>query len=445
MVRAARRLIAGPTFSVVGTVGLINVIRLLSSAVLTRLLTTEDYGVVGIITSITYIVVMLSDVGIFPFLVRHERGPDDVRFLDEVWTLRLLRSVVITAALMALAIPYAAYSGKPALAAPIAVWALTLLLDGFSSLAFAQAVRQGLVARLSWMDFAVNLFQVIATIAIAVFVRSYWAIVIAALVGGVVKVILSYALFPQARRRFIFSRERAGELWRFSRFIAGSSFVTLLLGQTDKVVLSRLLPLSTFGLYSIATVLVLSPRAIVYPYCNRILLPAYAAAFRADGLAGLARVYYAKRRRVALPYMLAMGGLIGAAPFVVALLYDPRYLGVAPLLRILAIAALLLLNNVAAEQALIAAGRVRASFEINLTRLVWLIAGGAAGLVAMGPIGLIWAVGTMEIAAALYSWVMLARLKVLRPLEEAAGLAVGTGGALAGLAIGNALVATGWF
>jgi len=184
---------------------------------------------------------------------------------------RLIRSAGITLVLILLAWPFAVYSGKPMLAPVIAAWSFILLLDGFSSLAFAQAVRDGKVARLSWMEFGVNLFQVTTSIIVAWWLHNYWSIVIAVLLGAVVKVILSYSLFPGSRRRFSFSRARAREIWKFSRFIAGSSFLSLLLGQSDKVVLSRALPLAMFGIYSIATLLALAPPMALLQVYDRIL------------------------------------------------------------------------------------------------------------------------------------------------------------------------------
>ena len=65
--------------------------------------------------------------------------------------------------------------------------------------------------------------------------------------------------------------------------------------------------------------------------------------------------------------------------------------------------------------------------------LVWLIATGTAGYLAFGPIGLILAVGTVEIAAQLYFWLMLGRAGLLSIREEALLIAT----ALAGAAIGK--------
>jgi lipopolysaccharide exporter len=433
LARHVSTLATTPTVAVLGTVALTNIIRIFSSAILTRMLTASDYGVVGIVTSITFIVGMLSDFGFFAFIVRHERG-DDPDFLDEVWTVRLLRSFGVTALLIALSMPYASFTGKMILAPVLAVWSFNQALEGLSSLAFAQAVRERKVQRLSWMEFSINLIQVFVTIAFAYYLHSYWAIVVSVLLSGVVKVALSYYLFPNSRRRIRFSRERAREIWKFSRFIAGSSTLTLLLVQTDKVILSRVMPLALFGLYSLAVLLALAPRAAVTPYCTRILYPAYAARFREAGIVDFASVFYGRRRVVCFFFIFSFGGIKGAAPQIVSILYDPRYTAVAPLLRIVAISTMLVINNGATEQALIAIGKTQVQFHINLARVTWLAIAGSAGFALAGPIGLIWAVGTIEVPAMLWSWFSLAGIRALRMREELLALAIAGFGVAHGVA-----------
>ena len=134
----ARSLASNGTSSVVFSALITNVLRIFSSVTLTRLLDAEAFGVIGIITSTAFVLSMLSDVGLQPFLVRHAET-DDSDFLDRIWTLRLLRSLALTALMAALSWPIAYLIGKLALAPVLAVWSLTLLIDGLSSLAFCKS------------------------------------------------------------------------------------------------------------------------------------------------------------------------------------------------------------------------------------------------------------------------------------------------------------------
>lgn len=420
-----------PTMLVAGTVILLNLIRMVSSMVLTRLLDVEIFGVIGVLTSITVVLAMLSDLGFNAYVVRNAAGIDR-HFLDEIWTLRLIRSVVLTAIIVVCAWPIANYIGQPHLTLAVAVFGLSFLLDGMTSLAVATSERSGRIARLSLFDVVCAILQTALTIILAWALRSYWAVIYGMLLGTAVKVVLSYVMFPHAGRRWRFSRARAGELWHFSRYITGSSILTMIITQGDKIALSRFMPLNLFGLYAIATTLAQAPAAFTSAYASRVLYPSYARIAR-EQVDELRHQFYAVRRRISLLYMFATGGLVTMAPVVIELLYDPRYRGASLYLQILAIGTIPALNTQAANWALIAVGRMWTTLISNMVRLGWLIAAGTVGFLTLGTTGLILAVGTVEIAAQFFFWLALGQARLLNLREE--GLLIGV--ALAGAAIGK--------
>lgn len=418
---------------VVATALTLNAIRVLSTIVLTRLLDSSAFGVVGIIASVTTIFAMVSDIGLHSFVIRHASGIDP-KLLDEVWTIRLMRSTCLAVAAFALSGPIAAYVGKPIQPA-IAVASLIFLLDGASSLSFATAIRNRQVLRVSVTDVASTVVQVSYSIVAALILHSYWALVSAILVGNLAKAVLSYALFPGSRRRLSFSRARAAEVWQFSRFITASSILTVLLGQTDKVVLSRLFPLSLFGLYSIAANLALAPIAFTYPYATRVLFPIYAKTHR-ETPQDFRRVYYATKRLPSLLFTFAVGGLVGGAPILIAILYQPRYMPAAQYVSLLSIGSMLALGNVVANEALIAVGRMWTTTAINIVRITWLAIAAPTLYHFFGTLGVVIAVAGIEAPALIGSWVFQARAGFFDWQEEA--LMLGGGGA--GILIGAGLV-----
>lgn len=428
---AATALLLRDTSVVVGAVVALNLLRVVSSVILTRLLAPEIFGAVGIISSIAFVLAMISDLGFQAFVVRHRDG-DDPRFLDAIWTIRLIRGAALTGALIVLAGPIAAALGKPELTALIAVSAAFFLIEGLSSLSLLTALRSGLLLRLSVMELAVAVVQLLASIALALLWRDVWSMVAATLVASGVKAWLSFAIFPDARRRWHVDRRYGAELWAFARFVTGSSIISMVLIQADKVVLARLLPLDALGLYILAGNLALAPLAFTNAYASRVLYPLYSRVWR-ERPDQLAEVYYAARRRASLLYMIGAGGLIGVAPLLVALLYDDRYAQAATYLRLLAITPLFALAAIAANEALTASGHVRATFRASLVKLGWLAVAAPAGLLWLGPIGLVAAVGATELAAAAYGWFALNRIGLLKPKEEALLLAAGLGGVAIGL------------
>lgn len=431
--QAGRRIPRNGVLVVVATALALNALRVLSTIVLTRLLDSSAFGVVGIIASVTTIFAMVSDIGLHSFVIRHEAGTDP-KLLDEVWTIRFMRSALLAIAALALSGPIAAYVGKPIQPA-IAVASLIFVLDGASSLSFATAIRNRQVLRVSIADVASTIIQISYSIAAAIILRNYWALVTAIIVGNLAKAVLSYALFPGSRRRFSFSRGRAREVWRFSRFITASSILTVLLGQTDKVVLSRLFPLSLFGLYSIAANLATAPIAFTYPYATRVLFPIYAKTYR-ETPSEFRKVFYAAKRLPSLLFTFSVGGLVGGAPILIAILYQPRYMQAATYVSLLSIGSMLALGNVVANEALIAAGRMWTTTAVNIVRIVWLALAAPTLYHFFGAIGVVIAVSAIEAPALVASWIFQARAGFFSWREEV--LLLGAGGA--GVAIGTGLV-----
>jgi len=433
MHRPWRRAMASGVSLVAVTIVASNVLRIVSTIILTRVLSPVDFGVTGLTGAILNILLMMSDVGFGVYIIRHERG-GDAGLLDVIWTVRLIRGALLSMMLAACAGPLAGLLGKPGLELAIAVTGLQFVLDGCSSLAPFTAVRDEKLFMLSLLDIVSAITQTVAGIALALWLHSYWAIIIAGMIGTGVKSALSYALFDQAGRRFAWDRDEVRELWCFGRTIAGAHTIQVLLSNVDKIALSRLFPLSLFGLYSLAFNLSGAASGFTNLYPSRILLPAFARAYREDPL-HLARVYYGTRRILMLLYMFAMGGFIAMAPALVDLLYDPRYQPAAAYLRLLALAPAIAMNNYAAREVLIVVGRVHTLLYANLARLIWLALAGTGGFIAFGPIGLVAAVGCIEMPVQAYCWYELHRAGLLRVGQEALIMAALPLGGVLGLIV----------
>ncbi len=417
---------------VVASVILNNLLRAVSSVMLTRLLVPEVFGIAGVIASISFTLALMSDLGFQAFVVRHQDG-ERARFLDTVWTVQIIRSAVLTLLLLLLAQPIATLIGKPELASLIAASSLTFVVEGVASLTLLTALRHRMILRLSLLELAVALVQLGVAAVLAWLWRDYWAILGALLFAGALKSLLSYLIFPDAIRRFALDRRYLGDLWRFARFVTGSSIITLVLMQCDKLVLAGLMPLDRFGLYILAGNLATAPLAFASAYASRVLYPHYSQIWR-EGAADLRRHFYDKRWLPSLLYTFAAGGLIGSAPLIIAILYDPRYAGAALYLQLLAIAPLFALASTAANEALTATGRISATFQASIVKLVWLAIAAPAGYFLGAEIGLVAAVGLMEPAVVLFKWVQLRRANLLDMRKEAIFLLAGAGGIALGMA-----------
>lgn len=416
---------------VVASVIFNNFLRAFSSVILTRLLVPEVFGIAGLVGALAFTLSLMSDLGFQAFVVRHQDG-DKARFLDTIWTVALIRSAVLTLLLLALAQPIAVAVGSPELAPIIAASSLVFVVEGVASMSLLTAIRHRMILRLSLLEAAVAIFQFAAAAILAYFWRNYWAILASILMGGCLKSLLSYLCFSESIRRLALDRHYLKDLWGFARFVTGSSIITVVLVQSDKFVLAALMPLEAFGLYVLAGNLASAPLAFASAYASRVLYPAYSQAWR-DGAANLRELFYEKRWFPTLLYTFAAGGLVGSAPLIIAILYDPRYSGAAIYLQLLAISPLFALASNSANEALTATGRIRATFQASIFKLMWLAVAGPFGYLQWREIGLVAAVGLMEPAVLLFKWVQLQRAGLLNIHKEALFVLAG----IAGIAIGT--------
>lgn len=430
-----RRLIAiglRDTNIVVASVVANNLLRAVSSVILTRLLVPEVFGTAGVIASVSFTVALVSDLGFQAFVVRHQDG-DKPRFLDTVWTIAVIRSTLLTLLLIALSLPISRLIGKPDLAPLIAASSLTFVIEGLASLTLLTALRHRMILRLSLLELAVMIAQILATTILAYLWRSYWAILGGMLISGLFKMLLSYVLFDNSLRRIAFDRAYMRDLWRFARFVTGSSIITMILMQCDKLVLAGVMSLDRFGLYILAANLASAPLAFTSAYSSRVLYPYYSQRWR-DGHADLRASFYAKRRLPSLLYSFAAGGLIGSAPLVIAILYDPRYAGATTYLQLLMISPLFSLASNSSNEALTATGRIQVTLQASVAKLAWLVVAGPIGFWMGREIGLVLAVGLMEPVSVLFKWVQMHRAALLDLRQELLFLAPAVAGGLIGMA-----------
>ena len=74
--------------------------------------------------------------------------------------------------------------------------------------------------------------------------------------------------YPSYRARFRFSMVK--DIWRFAAAVGGTSVLSVILSQMDKIVLSALLPLDLFGYYTLAGVIAGSLYRFIYPVATAI-------------------------------------------------------------------------------------------------------------------------------------------------------------------------------
>jgi len=363
--------------------GAVQVIRLGANLLLARWLAPEAFGVLAIANSVQIGLQMLSDVGIGPSIIRHESGRDP-RFLNTLWTLQIARGLMLSLAAVGVATPLASLYGVPELQGLLALIALGGMAGSFSSTSLHTLPREQRLARLNLLEIGIQLVAYGTMLSVAWHTRSMWSLAIGGLVHGVLRSVLSHLVLPGHRHRLAWDAEALRDVLRFGRWIVLSTLITFLAGQSDRLMLGLLAPLSAVGVYAIASGLALLPREVAGRLADAVILPYLSRCVRNDpkGLSeALDRV-----RSLLLPIgLLISAALATGAPVFFRLLYDERYSDAIELAPVIVLLGWIGATQVPVQRALLALGHSQPLAAANLAR--WAV-GLAASLAAYPSLGL---------------------------------------------------------
>ncbi|MFZ2736730.1 MAG: oligosaccharide flippase family protein [Burkholderiaceae bacterium] len=356
MLKAAGWLVGGNISS--------QLLRLFSNLILTRLLVPEAFGLIAAVNTLYFALVMFSDLGVWQSVVKSERG-HDARFLGTAWTVQLLRGVLLCALilLLCLALQLAAQTGAfaqgtvyadPRLPAMMAAFGLCALLQGMESMKIASAQRELHGHLLTRLELSSQLLAMVVTLSLAWATGSPWALVIGAVVAAASRSLLSHTQLPGPRIKPCWEQACVREIIGYGKWIFLSSIIGFLAAHGEKIILGASLAAASFGIFSIASLLLAAVMGLYSSLNSHVIFPSLSLALRSDK-AEVSRVY----TRVQLLSDLFLGGLTGVlllcGPWLVWLLYDPRYHAAGWMLQWLALG-LLAMRHQVVEQLMFARG-----------------------------------------------------------------------------------------
>ena len=391
-------------------------LRFGGNLVLTRLLAPEAFGVMLVVTSVAYILTMLTETGVSPFIIRAEGG-DDPRRLDTLWTVSVLRGA-LTMTLVIIGAPLFAHAiGKPEVALPLQVASVMLLIQGCRSVAPYVALRRHEAAKNAWIELGGQVVSLPVTVGLVWATGSYWGLVFGTVLGSVVTTVATYLFYEESSRRFALDRGVFGELWRFSRFIAASSLTTVVVMQFDKMFVIASFSLAGAGLYAIASNFAMIPNLFADAYYSRVYMPLVSERLRRE--APSAALFYRPMRFVRpLVVFACAGGVTFGATFV-ELIFPASYAEAGAFLSVLVIRPLLGALCKPTGMLLVSNQMARERFYGDCLRVLWVVAASLLGWHYYGVWGLLWAVALTELLPTIYQYAVVARLGVVRLRDEA--------------------------
>jgi len=359
-----------------GGYGAAQILRFAGNLVLTRLLVPEAFGRMALVGALQQGLQLFSDIGIGASIIQGARG-DQRDFLDTAWTVQILRGALLSALAAALAWPFARFYDDPALAWVVVVSGSTALISGFNSTRLYSMYRRVDLARVSLIEVASQAAGLAAILVWAAFERSIWALVAGGIAGSLARLALSHGVLPGARDRLRWEPGALASMVHRGRWIFFSTVLTFLVGQSDRLVFGKLVPLSMLGVYSVGTLIASLPAIALGRMASSVFFPLYSRAHNAGE--DLAPIFARVRRPLLLAGGWMIAGLAGGGTAAVRLLYDERYAQAGWIVQCLALASWFTVLEATNGAALLARGQARSTAASGGAKLL--------GMLALIPLG----------------------------------------------------------
>lgn len=309
---------------------IVRLIGLVSTIVLARILVPDDFGLVAIATSYIALLDAFSDLGTRTALVRHDTL--EPRFMDTVFTVQAIRGIAIGTIVFGSAWLFPIAIGDERLRAVVWVLALQPVIAGLLNPAIIKFERQMDFRRELIVQVVAKLAATSTAIAGAVIYQSYWAMVAGLLVEATCRVTISYVLAPFRPRLGL---DRWRELFRFSGWLSGASFLDALVDRLDTILIGAFLDVRIAGFYSVGKQLAVMPMGEVLPAANRALFPGLLH-FK-DDIEKLSRnVMLAFAGMTMLSMPIAVGFCLVAGDFV-RLVYGEKWLEAVSIIQVISL------------------------------------------------------------------------------------------------------------
>ena len=310
--------------------GLSKGIVLITTSILARILTREDFGLVAVaLIAINYLSIF-KDLGLGAALI--QRRGDVKEAANTVFTVNLIMGFILSSLVIPIAPLFASYFNDPHITSVLRLLGISFFINAIGSVHVAHLQRELDFRRKMVPDLGNAIIRCIVSIYMALYGYGVWSIVFGQLSGAITSVILVWIVYPW-KPRISINPKIGRELVKFGAAIMGTDTISVTTENIDSIIAGRIFGLTQLSVYSLAyrlpEMLLLSNLWVM----GGVVFPAFSSI--QDQPSELRKGFLASIRLVeliALPICLYL--VIAAHPIVLAI-FGEQWLETVPILRVL--------------------------------------------------------------------------------------------------------------
>lgn len=345
-----------------------NTLRLLRLVIVARILAPHDFGLFGIALLAMAALETFSQTGFQTALV--QKKGDVTPYLDTIWTVSIIRGVVLFIIIFISAPYIALFFNTPQASLIIQVVGATLCVGGF--------VNSGIVYFQKELEFNKQFLYRLTTILVDFIVvvmaalvwKNVWALIIGLLAGSLTGLVTSYIIQPY-RPRFRLDVSKTRELLGYGQWVFGSTILVFLVAQGDDAFVGKFLGATMLGFYQMAYRISNMPATEITHVISQVTFPAYAKI--QDDVPRLREAYVRVLQFTAFLSFPIAGLIFVLAPDFTRIFLGEKWMPMVPAMQVLACAGLIRSIAATTGPLLYASGRPKVDTQWQMIRLLVMV------------------------------------------------------------------------
>lgn len=384
------------------------VLQLCSVAILSRLLSPNDFGLLAMAGPIVAFLAMFQNLGLTQLTVQRPTiSHKEINFLFWIST---AAGVVVTLVILLIAPVAAAFYGEPDVGLLVAGLALPFLITSSGAQHIALINRRMEFGNLAIIDVATSAVTLIVVVGWALYAPSFWALWAGAVAGAVVSISLSW-IYSRWRPSMPRWTEEGWGMIKFGSDLTGFNLANFFARNLDNVIIGKVSGSVSLGLYERAYKLLLFPLTQVTNPLSQVMLPTLSRLVSEPG-----RYRYAFIRVMRLMLLAILPGVAAAiamADTLIPFFLGEKWVAAIPIFQALGFAAMVQPLNNPAGWLFISQGRSRDFLWCGLATAVIAISAFALGI-TWGPVGVAVCYAVSEILKTPILWWFVCRKGPIR-------------------------------
>ncbi|KMJ59018.1 Teichuronic acid biosynthesis protein TuaB [Bacillus sp. LL01] len=332
-----KQILSGAKWTALATI-IITVIQIVQFAILGNLLTKEQFGIVGMITTVVIFTQILLDMGFSAAIIQKEKVSNEQ--LSTLYWLNIIVGIVLFVALFFASPIIAGFYNQPELIPLIKVLGIMFLIAPIGQ-QFQYLLQKDLNFNLlSRIEVATNLASFVSLLVLIFLIQELYAYVISQVILNSLKGILYFVVYSKTwKPSFIFNLSSIKELMSFGVFQLMSRLVNRIGANIDYILIGRFLGAEALGIYSLAYQVVTIPVMKINPIITRVAFPVFSRSQSDNKL--LIEGFLNVTKMLALVSLPLLLGLMAISDLFIEVFFGARWLEAAPILGILAVVGIL--------------------------------------------------------------------------------------------------------